>query len=284
MKLKDKVIVVTGGGRGIGRSMALAFKKQGARVAVAARTKADLDETLSQLKAISGGEAAAFECDVTSEASQKKLFQSVFEKWGKLDGLVCAAGIYGSIGSFVGSSYSEWKNGIEINLFGTALSVHLAYPYLKKSGGGKIILFSGGGQGPLPNFSSYVTSKGAIWRLTETLGAELQSENIFINAIAPGAVNTKFLDELIASGPEKVGKVFYEKSLQQKESGGTSPEKAADLGIYLMSDASNGLWGKTLSAVWDDYRSLQNLEKISQSDIFTVKRIVDDEGNTRAKK
>jgi NAD(P)-dependent dehydrogenase (short-subunit alcohol dehydrogenase family) len=127
----------------------------------------------------------------------------------------------------------------------------------------------------MANFSSYVTSKGGIWRLTETLGHELAPENIFINALAPGAVNTKLLDELLAAGPEKVGKGVFEKSVQQKENGGESPEKAAKLVHYLMSEKSKGLYGKILSAVWDDFENFTDLEKLSKSDIYCVRRVVE---------
>ena len=103
----------------------------------------------------------------------------------------------------------------------------------------------------------------------------ISSENIFLNALAPGAVNTKLLDELLAAGPDKVGKAFFEKSVQQKENGGESPEKAAKLVMYLMSERSRGLYGKTLSAIWDDFENFENLEALSKSDIYCVRRVVE---------
>jgi NAD(P)-dependent dehydrogenase (short-subunit alcohol dehydrogenase family) len=133
-------------------------------------------------------------------------------------------------------------------------------------------LFSGGGQGALPNFSSYVTSKGAIWRLTETVAAEVLENQIYINAIAPGAVNTRFLDDLLKAGPEKVGEAFYRKALEQQKSGGVPPEKATELALYLLSEKSKGLSGKILSALWDPYPSFVDLDKITQSDLYTMRR------------
>ena len=116
------------------------------------------------------------------------------------------------------------------------------------------------------------------------MGAELATKKIFVNAIAPGAVNTKLLDDLLTAGPEKVGKEFFEKSLAQKEQGGTSPEKAAELALYLLSEKSKGLYGKTLSAVWDPYQDFKDLEKMSTTDIYQVRRVVEADGSTRPKK
>jgi NAD(P)-dependent dehydrogenase (short-subunit alcohol dehydrogenase family) len=152
---------------------------------------------------------------------------------------------------------------------------------MKRRGEGRIILFSGGGQGALPNFTSYVASKGAILRFTETLGAELAPHGVFVNAISPGAVNTKFLDDLLAAGPSKVGEAVYQKSLKQRQEGGVPPEKAADLALYLLSPEATGLCGKNLSAVWDNYRDMKNPAALSQTDLYTMRRVVDERGGTR---
>ncbi len=281
ISLKNKSVIITGGGRGIGRALALACKKAGAFVTVAARSKTDLDETSAELKAINNDlPHLAIRCDVTSSTELVHLFNSAQEKFGPLHGLICAAGVYGAIGPFADSPFEEWAAAVDINLTGTARSIHAAIPHMAR--GARIILFSGGGQAAMPNFSSYVTSKGGIWRLTETLGAELAAREIYVNAIAPGAVNTKLLDDLLTAGPDKVGADVYQKSLEQKKAGGQGSEKAADLTLYLLSEKSAGLYGKTLSAVWDPYKDFQDLPKMSKSDIFTAKRVVDYDGNTRA--
>jgi 3-oxoacyl-[acyl-carrier protein] reductase len=106
------------------------------------------------------------------------------------------------------------------------------------------------------------------------LAAELAPRGIFVNAIAPGAINTKFLDDLIQAGPEKVGEAFYRKSLAQKEQGGESPERAAELVAWLMSDASKGLFGKTISAIWDPYNDWTGLRELSAKDLYCYRRVV----------
>ncbi len=277
----NAVIAITGAGRGIGKSIAESLKKNGAHLAICSRSQKELDSSLAELQKINSLPAVAIVADVTKRDQLQYFFRQINEKLGTLSALICAAGIYGPIGPFADVDFDEWQSAIDINLKGTALSIHSALPYFSNEKGGRIILFSGGGQGPLPNFSAYATSKGAIWRLTETLGAELAQKKIYLNAIAPGAVNTKLLDDLLTSGPDKVGKEFYQKALAQKENGGTSPLKAAELTLYLLSEKARGLYGKTLSALWDDYQNFKNLEEMSQRDIYQVRRVVEPDGGTR---
>ena len=145
---------------------------------------------------------------------------------------------------------------------------------MKKNKHGVIINFVGGGEGAYPNFSSYVAAKGGIARFTETVAAELKDDGIWVNAIAPGAVNTKFLDDIISAGPEKSGKETYEKSIKQKESGGVSPEKAAALCVFLASEKAQGLTGKIFSAVWDSYGTFpEHIKEIMSSDVYTMRRV-----------
>lgn len=283
MSLDNQVIAVTGAGRGIGKTIAEFCKSKGARVAICARSKAELDQAHQELQKINTIPSLAVVCDVTSREQTRNFFEQIQKNLGTLTGLICAAGVYGAIGPFVQVDFSDWEKALDINLKGTALSIHTAFSCFDKQKGGRIILFSGGGQGPLPNFSAYVTSKGGIWRLTETLGAELAPHKIYLNAIAPGAVNTKLLDDLLAAGPDKVGADFYQKSIAQKEQGGTSPMKSAELVQFLLSEESSGLYGKTLSAVWDPYTQFTDLEKMSKTDIYQVRRVVETDGGTRPK-
>src|SRR5205823_2071382 len=152
--------------------------------------------------------------------------------------------------------------------------IHAVVPGMKRRRAGRIILFSGGGQGPLPRRTSYAASKGAIWRLTESLGAELAPSGVFVNAIAPGAVNTRFLTDLLAAGPERAGTEAHKEALKQQVTGGVPAERAVDLALYLMSEASAGLSGRVISAVWDKYRDWRNPEAISATDQYTMKRVV----------
>src|SRR5204862_997534 len=120
------------------------------------------------------------------------------------------------------SPFEEWERAIRVNLLGAALCVRAVLPGMKRRRAGRVVLFSGGGQGPLPRRTAYAASKGAIWRLTESLGAELAPFGIYVNAIAPGAVNTRFLADLLQAGPERAGPAAHEEARKQQEAGGAS--------------------------------------------------------------
>lgn len=278
---KDKRVLVIGGGRGIGQALAIFLAREGAKICVAARSENEITETCASINRETPNAAIPMRCDVSSTESTALATDKAISALGHLDAVIFAAGVYGPIGPIETNSVEEWASCININLVGAVRVIQAVVPHFKKRRTGKIILFSGGGQGAVPNFSAYTASKGGIWRLTETAAAELAPYGIFLNAIAPGNVNTKFLDDLLAAGPDKVGKDLYERSVKQQTDGGNSPFKAAELASYLISEASNGLYGKILSALWDDYRKFTNLEDLSKSDIFTVKRIITPAGGTR---
>jgi 3-oxoacyl-[acyl-carrier protein] reductase len=147
---------------------------------------------------------------------------------------------------------------------------------MKSQGYGKIINLSGGGAtAPLPRFPAYAASKAAVVRFTETIAEELAASHIDVNAIAPGALNTRLLDQILEAGPERAGEDFYRRSLKQREEGGASLELAAQLALFLASSESDGISGRLISAVWDDWRSFPRYrERIQKSDVFTLRRIV----------
>ncbi len=274
MKLKNKTALITGGSRGIGRAVAEAFLKEGARVFLVASGAEETSKTVEELsKKFSGVEGIV--CDVSNEEEVDRTVRKVMEKAGEIDILVNAAGIYGPIGPTLEVDIAHWRKTYEVNLFGTLYMIRSVGKVMKEKKRGKIINFSGGGDGPLPNFSAYNSSKVAIVRLTETLAEEFKPFGIEINAIAPGAVNTKFLDEALAAGEEKVGKEKYQKLLKQKRDGGTPPEKTAELCVFLASSDSNGLSGKFLSAAWDAWREwdAKKIQEIMNSSAFTIRRI-----------
>ena len=281
MNLKNQVVVVFGGGRGIGKAIAHACAKNGAKVALAARTLPEVEEVASELRRSYDTRVLALACDVASYEQVNNLIEETEKSLGPVQGMVCAAGIYGAIGPVDETSPEVWRQAIEVNLIGTFNCIHASVKSMKKRRSGQIVLFSGGGQGAIPNFSSYTASKGGIWRLTETVGAELEPFGIYVNAIAPGLVNTRFLDDLLVAGEEKVGRDLYQKSVKQKQEGGIPPEQAADLVLYLLSGESKNLSGKILSARWDDYRSIRDFDAVNKSDLYTAKRVVSADGGTR---
>lgn len=274
MKLKNKVAIITGGSRGIGFRVAEVYLQAGAQVMISARSKEELHETASKFKE-HPNQVQSFSADVSKVEDCQALVSQTLSGFGSVDILVNAAGIYGPIGPSVEVDINNWRQTYEINVFGTFQMIQAVLPVMMKKKSGKIINFSGGGDGPLPNFSAYNSSKVAIIRLTETLAAELENYKVDINCLAPGPVNTKFLEDALSAGEAKVGKEKYQDLLKQKEGGGIPPEKAAELCLFLASPDSDGLTGKFLSAVWDKYSdwSPEDIKKISQSEAFTLRRI-----------
>jgi 3-oxoacyl-[acyl-carrier protein] reductase len=149
-------------------------------------------------------------------------------------------------------------------------------PLFRRAGYGKIVNLSGGGAtSPLPRISAYAASKAAVVRFTETLALEAADAHIDVNAVAPGALNTRLLDEVLDAGPERVGQDFYDRAVKQKEKGGAPLSKGAELIAFLLSAASDGITGRLLSAVWDPWSTLpERWPAIANNDVYTLRRIV----------
>ena len=201
---------------------------------------------------------------------------------GSLQALVLNAGVYGPMGPTESVDLAEWRRAMDINLYGVLLPCRAVIPHFKKAGRGKIIVLSGGGAtNPLPNISAYAASKAAVVRLTETLAEELKNFHVDVNAIAPGSLATRLVDEVLTAGPEKVGAAFYEKNRQWKEKGATPLALGARLAVYLASRESDGISGKLISAQWDPWEKLREFKADLNSDIYTLRRIVPkDRGKT----
>jgi 3-oxoacyl-[acyl-carrier protein] reductase len=273
MKLKGKVAIITGASKGIGKAIAETFAKEGCSLTIASRNFDEISGVAKDLK--NHSDVLPVKCDVANPADVEAMIKKTIEHFKKIDILVNNAGIYGPIGCFVENDIELWKKTIDINLIGTAICTKSVLPHMIKAKRGKIINLSGGGSGGLPQstISAYVTSKMAVVRFTEVIADEVKEHNIQVNSIAPGAVNTRLLDQILAAG-EKVDKKFLERSAKQLETGGTPPEKAAQLSLFLVSEESDGITGKLLSAVWDDYQSFpRKLHEVRDTQIYTVKRI-----------
>jgi NAD(P)-dependent dehydrogenase (short-subunit alcohol dehydrogenase family) len=278
MKLKSKISLITGASQGLGKAIAELFVKEGAQVAICARDSQLIESVAQELivHTVDDQKIFAAGCDVSSPDQVEHLFSEISAILGPVEILVNNAGVYGPKGQSESVPFAEWARAIEINLYGTFLPCQFAIRDMKRLGRGKIINLSGGGAtAPLPRISAYASSKAAVVRLTETLAEELREFSIDVNAIAPGPLNTRLLGDVLSAGAEAVGKVFFEKSLQQLESGGVPLEKAARLGVYLASESSDGITGKLISAQWDPWENLHNFqEQLAKSDIYTLRRIV----------
>lgn len=267
-------VIVTGGSRGIGFAAARSFAQRGASLLLIARDAEELARAKAELANLPSS-IAARTCDVSDAASVEGLTSFLENEFnGRVDVLVNAAGIYGPMGPLEETDPNAWKQTFAVNVFGTMQMCRLVLPFMKRGKRGRIINFSGGGEGPFPRFTAYASSKGAILRFTESLAEEVRKDGMTVNAIAPGAVNTALVEEVLAAGEERVGSAFYQKSRAQKESGGVSPEKAAALITFLCSEKADKITGKMLSAVHDNLGILErHVEDIAASDVYASRRI-----------
>ena len=279
MKLANRNVIVTGGSQGLGRTIVEIFVREGANVLLCARDEraaAALATAVQALAPLADQRVLAQGCDVSSIEDVETLFAAADGGFdGPLHVLVNNAGIYGPKGPTDEVDFEEWKRCVDINLYGTLLPCRAAMKRFKASGYGKIVNLSGGGAtNPMPNISAYAASKAAVVRLTETLALELVPYRVDVNAVAPGALNTRLLEEVLAAGPEKVGEKFYQQSQKQAESGGVPLELGAELCAYLASSESDGVTGKLISAKWDPWKRLHEYrDELNGSDIYALRRI-----------
>jgi NAD(P)-dependent dehydrogenase (short-subunit alcohol dehydrogenase family) len=276
--LEGRAAIITGANQGLGLAIAKAYVSAGASVLLCARDGKKLEKAQADVAGLaSPGQMVAIEtADVSQRADVEKLVAKVLRLFPQLHILVNNAGVYGPKGPVEDADWDDWVQAVEINLFGSVLMCRAVLPHFKTNRYGKIVQLSGGGAtNPLPRISAYAASKAAVVRFAETLAEEVRPDRIDVNSIAPGALNTRLLDEILEAGPEKVGQVFYERALKQKTDGGTPLQQGAELAVFLGSAASDGITGKLISAVWDPWEELPGyLEDLRKTDVYTLRRIV----------
>jgi NAD(P)-dependent dehydrogenase (short-subunit alcohol dehydrogenase family) len=275
-RLAGRKAIVTGANRGFGLDIATRFLAEGADVALGARDDALLQQQASALRArFPDRTVFARPLDVANEANCLAFVAAATEQLGAIDVLVNNAGIYGPMGNIEDIDWQAWVDAIHANLMGSVLMVRAVLPGMKASRRGAILQISGGGAtNPMPKISAYAASKAAVVRFAESLALEVAEYDIDVNSIAPGALNTRLLDEVLEAGPDKVGRDFYERSLQQRDKGGVPLDKGSDLAVFLASDAARGITGKLISAMWDRYEDWpSHLQELNKSDVYTLRRI-----------
>lgn len=277
-QLHNKVAVITGASHGLGLEISRKYLEAGAHVTICAREPTHLREAHRLLAETAGAgqSVVSVAADVSRENDVERVFTTALEQFGRVDILVNNAGVYGPKGHVEDVSWAQWLRAIEINLFGAVLTCRAVLPHFKAARRGKIIQLSGGGATqPLPMISAYAASKAAVIRFVETLAAEVREFGIDVNAVAPGALNTRMLDEIVQAGPESVGQAYFERALQQKADGGAPLSRGAELAVFLGSSLSDGITGRLISAVWDPWEALpKHRDDLNASDIYTLRRVV----------
>ena len=225
MKLKDKVALITGGGRGIGKAIAMAYAHEGAELALCARTGSELEQTCQEIRSLKSA-CEGWTCDVSLEEPVQKLVENVKQKFGRIDILVNNAGVMTRPVPITELDVKKWDYTIAVNLRGPFLVTQAVLPIMIRQKNGSIINVSSMiGRSAYANFTAYATSKWGLEGLTQTLAAEAKSSNVRVNSVDPGYVATKLTGY-----------------------NGSKPESVTDVFVYLASDEAKGVTGKMLSS------------------------------------
>lgn len=270
----SRFALVTGGSRGLGAHLVRRFWLEGYNLLAVSRSKEGTDSLLASLPKRDGQKAVSFVCDLAESSELASFVDFVSASLPHLDVLINNAAIHGPIGPFAESDLSAWQQALKVNLLAPVYLCHGLVPLMRRSGNGSIINLSGGGATrPRANFSSYATAKAALVRFSETLAEELKSDGIRVNCIAPGAMKTDLLREVLIKG-DLAGTRELSAANEAFDNGGASMDRVADLALFLANDVSRGITGKLISAVWDDWEHWPtHLNVLATSDVYTLRRV-----------
>lgn len=240
--LTGKTALITGGGRGIGRAIAIVFAQHGARIAVAARTREQVETVAQEI----GDNAVALVCDVSNPDQVAEIFADI-----KPDILVNNAGIAESA-TFVNTTDDLWQRHIAINLSGTFYCTRAALPAMLERGWGRIInIASIAAKTGAPYVAAYTASKHGVLGLTRSLALEVAARGITVNAICPGYVDTEMVSRGIETITSKTGRSAEEALNALKKMSPqnrlTTPEEVAALALLLASDEGRGINGQGIN-------------------------------------
>jgi 3-oxoacyl-[acyl-carrier protein] reductase len=249
MRLVGRNIILTGASRGFGRYLACRLWEEGANLLLVASKHFNIDLPAERIDQ----HAETLAVDLSVAYAENPIVRRATLAWTKIDGLVNNAAIQGPIGPAWESDWSAWNKTLTVDLFAPINLCKAVVPKMLEHGSGKIVNLSGGGATNVrPNYSAYATAKTGLVRFSECLAAELAGTGIDVNCVSPGAMPTDMLPPGVTANPDAM-------------------QKAAELVIWLLSDESNGVTGKLLSAQWDDYKRIPG--KFTPADKFTLRRV-----------
>lgn len=245
--LSGKTALITGGGRGIGREIALTFARQGARIAVAARTAAQVEEVAAEI----GNDAISLVCDVADPQSVNRMFEALRERLGDADILINNAGVAESA-TLANTTDELWQRHLAINLSGTFYCTRAAVPAMVKKGWGRVInIASIAAKTGAPYITAYSASKHGVLGLTRAIALEVATAGITVNAICPGYVDTEMVSRGVENITRKTGRTAEEaldsiRKMSPQNRLATAEEVAA-VALLLASDAGRGINGQGIN-------------------------------------
>ena len=273
--MNGRAVLITGASRGLGEHLAKRFWETGYSLALVARDANALTSIKKSLEKRDQQFISIFPCDLGSPLAVIKLIADVKTHLSRLDVLIHNAAMHGPIGPLVENDLALWNATMQVNFLSPVALTQGLIPMMRQQGGGSIIGLSGGGAtGPRANFSAYASSKVALVRFCETLSQETRPLAIRVNCIAPGAMKTALLGEVLTLGQGAAGEREFGIAHQVFQEGGASMDHVANLALFLASDKSLGITGKLVSAIWDHWELWpEHLVELSQSDAYTLRRI-----------
>jgi NAD(P)-dependent dehydrogenase (short-subunit alcohol dehydrogenase family) len=255
MRLKDKVAIITGGGRGIGKAISLAFASEGATVVAAATTLAKLEETVAEIESM-GGRAKAIQTDITDEKQVERMVSETIRAFGQIDILVNNSGIGGPTARVCDLNLDDWNRVLAIDLTGSMLCAkHVLQRMIPRKSGAIINMAAEGGRAGTgragyPMRSPYCCAKMGVLGLTETMAVEMGEYNIRVNAISPAAVKGERLINVFKGRSDAAGIPFDEiwGKLTENYALGriTEESEVASTAVFLASDESSAITGQTI--------------------------------------
>jgi NAD(P)-dependent dehydrogenase (short-subunit alcohol dehydrogenase family) len=277
MKLQGRVALITGASQGLGAEIARHYAINGASMMLCARSADKLAAAQASLAPLlaPGARIVTITADIGEPNDVDRIFATLRTEFPRLDILVNNAGVYGPMGNIEDVDWNEWVDAIRINLLGLVCVSRAVMPTFRAQRYGKIINISGGGAAnPMPAITAYAASKAGVVRFTESLALECRDDHIDVNAIAPGALVTRMMDQLLEAGPEKVGQPFFDRMKKIAQEGGTPLDVGAALCVFLGSAESDGITGKLIAAQWDRWEDWpKHLDELNASDVYTLRRI-----------
>ena len=270
-RLEGQVALITGGGRGIGRAIALAYAAEGSRLALTARTASELEETAKLVAGRFGSDTITVVADVSGREEVEQAVAQTLGHYGAIDVLVNNAGNIGPVGRVWDNDPEDWARTIAVHLMGVFYGCHAVLPSMLERGQGRIVNMSGVGG---PNTSAYDAAKTAIVNLTENLALELAGTRITVNAISPGSIHTRMWEETRDLALAIGDTATYERGLQVTSGQGASIERAAELAVFLGSDDCGALSGRLIRAFADRFEEFPSrVDEIMASDAYQLRRV-----------